>query len=326
MSGKDIFEIREIGPDEKITEPGFYRIPMAQHHGQPCDGISVTSSVLRKMELQTPADVWEFHQLNKDRWESDDSDALRMGRAMAALIEGGSEELERHFIVLPKNKPNKPTEGQMTAYRNGKGTEAGIRSVEFWAEVNKDPRDIVTETEWALMCDMGKVLAKDPAASAALGGQPEITMAWYDDLSDLWCLARPDQVEFSGMISDYKKVNTQGRPFNHSVCDNRTTQHGYDMQMAFACEGFNALTDEWPGQVGLVFQTDKRPHHVILRGMEDEDISIGMFRNRRARMRFRECYDLGHWPGPGEDIGTYRRPEWQREKLLEEMNTAGTAP
>lgn len=318
-------EIREIGPDEKITENGFYRLPMERHHNQPCDGPSVTSSVLRTMELATPADVWAFHALNENRYERPQTDALRMGRAMASFIEGGPEELENHFHVLPKNKPNRPTAAQRAAYLKGAGTEAGIRSIEFWAEVDADPRDIVTETEWELICNMGKVLVNDPAASAALGGEPEITMAWYDEATDLWCLARPDQVDFSGMLSDYKKVSMQGRPMSARICDHRITQHGYHMQMAFACEGFQTLTQEWPDQVGLVFQSDAAPYHVLLRGIDDEALAIGTFQNRRARMRFRECLDSGSWPGPGEHIANYHMPDWLRERMLDEMNTEGAA-
>lgn len=322
----ELFSIRTLAEDEKIEEPGFYQISMDRHHGQPCDGVSVTSGVLRKMELETPADVWAFHKLNPDRWESPDTDALRMGRAMAAFIEGGPEGVEEHFWVLPKDKPRKPTEAQKTAYASGTASDAAVRSVEFWQAVDEDPRDVITETQWALICDMAKVLAKDPAASAALGGMPEVTMAWFDEETHLWCLARPDQVILDGTVSDYKKVNTAGSPFNYRLCDRRITQHGYHQQMAFAAEAFEKLTGEWPSGAGLIFQCDKPPYHIIPREISDEALRMGQFQNRRAMHRFRECLDSGHWPGPGEDIGSYMPPQWQRDMLLEEMNTAGVAP
>jgi len=319
------FEIRELQPDQIIREPGFYRMPLDRHHSQPCDGPSVTSGVLRKMELQTPADVWAFHLLNKHRWESDDSTALRMGRAMACFIEGGTELLEEEFRVLPANKPKKPTAAQQTAYDEGRGTEAGIRSVEFWADVEADRRDIITETEWDLICTMGKVLAGNQDACAVMQGIPEVSMAWKDEATDLWCLARPDTVSFSGLTTDYKKMATKGGGFDARLVDRRITDFGYDMQGAFACEGFEQLTGHWPG-FGIIAQWEKPPHHVILREIDDEDLRIGQFRNHRSLTRFRECLDSGHWPGPGENLGAYHRPKWQREQLLEEMNTEGKAP
>lgn len=342
MLDENTLQIRDLKDDEIISEPGFYRLPMARHHGQPCctperlkeimagdkpkpGEWAVTSSVLRKMEMETPADHYAFSLLNPNRWPEEERTALRLGRAMAALVEGGPEELENHFRVLPKDKPRRPTAAQETAYDAGNGTDAGIKSVEFWRKVDADPRDILTESEWEMLCNMGKVLAGDPAASAALGGEPEITMAWYDDETDLWCLARPDQVAFGGFMSDFKKVNTQGAPFNYRFVDRKITQYGYDMQMAFSAEAFEKITHNYPDSVGLVFQVDKPPHHVILRAITEEDLRIAEFRNVRARRLFRHCMDSGNWFGPGEDIGAYQRPKWQHDMLIEEMNTAGVA-
>jgi hypothetical protein len=317
-----MFEIRKLSPGEKIVEPGFYEMPLEQHHAQPVDGVAVTSSVLRTMELKTPADVWAFHQLNKNRWERKETTALRLGRAMAAFVEKQEAGVRELFMVLPPNRPNRPTEAQLDRYEAGNPTDAGKKSVEFWKMVAADPRSHITADEFQLIVNMGMALVEDPAACAALGGHPEITMAWHDDETDLWCLARPDQTSFSGMLSDYKKMNAAGQPFDHRLVDRRITAHGYDMQMAFGAEGFQHLTGEWPDQVGIVAQVDEPPFHVILREISEEDLEMAAFRNRRARIRFRECLDSGHWPGPGEDVGVYQRPQWLRDQLLEQMNQA----
>lgn len=319
-------EIRTLGPDEKIVEPGFYNITLDRHHAQPCDGPSVTSGVLRKMELESPADVWAFHLLNPNRWEREQTDALRLGRAMAAYVEGGMDAVAQHFMVLPADKPRKPTDAQIAAYDAGKITDANRASVEFWRAVEKDPRDPLTEAEQKMIEDMGKALALDPGACAAMGGIPEVTMAVQDERTGLWLLSRPDTVSFDGMMTDYKKINTQGRPFNHRVIDNRITEHGYDMQMSLAADVFEALTGDRPEVVAIVGQWDKPPHHVVLREILDEDLRLASFRNRRAIDRFAECLASGHWPGPGDDVGYYRRPEWQRDMILQQMNMEGTAP
>lgn len=315
----DFPHIRTLGPTEKIREAGFYRMPIEQHHGQPCDGFSVTSGILRKMETHTPADVWAFHQLNQNRWTRKETDALLLGRAMASYIEGGLEELQASFVVLPDDKPSKPTAAQLAAIAEGKGTEAGKRSSMFWAAQARDKRGILTQIQWDLIVTMGSVVRDDPAALAALGGEPEITMAWYDEINDLWCLSRPDQLDLSGMLSDYKKVSTQGRAFNGRLVDRRIEEHAYHQQMAFAAEGFEFLTGRWPQSVGLVFQSDEPPHHVILRDIADEWLHVGMFQNRRARRRIRECLNSGYWPGPGEDVGTWQPSQSFRERMQEQM-------
>lgn len=319
-------EIRTLGPDEKITEPGFYNISLERHHSQPCDGPSVTSGVLRQMELATPADVWAFSLLNPDRWIKPQTTALRLGRAMAAYVEGGMDEVAKHFCVLPADKPNKPTAAQLKAHEEGRATEVALRSIEFWKAVAADPRDPLTDAEQTMIEDMGKVLALDPAACAVMGGLPEITMAYQDDQTGLWLLSRPDTVNFDGTVTDYKKINTQGRPFSYRTVDNRITDHGYDMQLAFGAEVFESLTEQWPTMAGIIAQWDARPHHVILREISEEDLRIGQFRNRRAIARFAECLASNHWPGPGDDVGAYQRPTWQRDMLLNEMNTENEAP
>ena len=320
------FEIRTLADDEKISEPGFYNITLDRHHSQPCVGPSVTSGVLRKMELHTPADVWAYSLLNPDRYVQEDTDALLLGRAMAAYVEGGLDEVAKHYLVLPKGKPRKPSVPQIEAFeKNGFWSEAAKEGAEFWAAVEKDGRDPLTDDQIKMICEMGEALAKDPAASAVMGGMPEVTMAYQDDATGLWVLARPDTVSFDGLSTDYKKISSQGRPFTHRLIDNRITQHGYDMQGALASEAMERLTNGWPA-FGVVAQSDKPPHHVILREIGEEDLRIGQFRNHRALRRFAECLKSGHWPGPGEDVAQYQRPQWQREQLLEQMQTEGLAP
>ena len=320
------FEIKRLAKGEKISTPGFYDISLDVHHSQCCDGPSVTSGILRRMELSTPADVFAFHALNPYRWEKPQTTALRLGRAMADFVQGGMEAVAEHFIVLPADKPRKPTDAQIAAYDAGKATDAGRLSVEFWRKVEADPRDPLTEAEQTMIENMGKVLAKDPAACAVMGGIPEVTMAWRDDRTGLWILSRPDTVSFDGALSDYKKVSTQGNPFNHRLVDRRIEQHGYHQQMALAVEGFEMLMNDTPTSVGLVFQSDAAPHHVILREISEEGVGIGKFQNRRAIDRFHECLTSGHWPGPGDDVGAWMPSDWFWKKITEEMQIAGVSP
>lgn len=320
-------DIRTLAEGELISEPGFYAIPLEQHHNQPCDGPSVTSGVLRKMELETPADVWAFSKLNKQRWEDEPmTPALRMGVAMALYVEGGKKAVLGKFNVHPDDKPRKPTLAQSKAYDDGKASEAATKSVEYWRKVDASPSAYLTPAELELICNMGKVLEQDPAASAVMDGIPEVTMAWKDERTGLWLLSRPDTVSFDGSMSDYKKMNTSGKPFNYRLVDHRITDHGYHQQMAFAAYVFECLTGIWPQSVGIVAQVDKPPHSIILREIGEEELRIGHFQNMRAVTRFAECLESGIWPGPGDDVGAYRMPEWLRERLVEEMQVAGKAP
>ena len=322
----NIFEIRTLADGELISSPGFYNIPLSVHHSQCCDGVSVTSGILRKMELATPADVFAFHDLNPDRWEKKETDALRMGVAMALFVEGGAEAVLGGFMIHPEDKPRRPTPAQIKAFDEGRATEAGSASVEYWRAVDADPHNYLDQSEFDTICIMGRVLSLDPAASAVMGGVPELTMAYQDERTGLWLLARPDTVSFDGSLSDYKKISARGKPFNYHIVDRHITDYGIDMQLGFAAEVFECLTQEWPTSAGVVAQCGEAPHHVILREISEEDLRIGQFRNRRAIARFAECLASGNWPGPGDDVGAYQRPTWQRDMLMNEMNTENQAP
>lgn len=314
--------IIDLPRGELIREPGFYRTPIDWHHSQCCDGVSVTSGTLRKMELCTPADVWAFHALNPDPWEPEETEALHLGRAMAAFVEGGMDQVEREFLILTGGEPRRPTAAQRRAYeRVGEWSDAARPGAEFWAEADAEGKPVLTAKQAKLIASMGRALAADPAAQAVLDGEPEITMAWKDEETGLWFLARPDLVNFDGFVGDYKKMASGGQPFSYRVVDRRITDHGYDMQLAFAAEVFERLTGFWPDQAAIIAQWDKRPHHIILREIAEEDLRLGQFRNRAAARRFRECLEIGHWPGPGEDVGAYQRPDWQRDWLMQRQDT-----
>lgn len=319
-------EIRTLADGEKISEPGFYQISLDVHHHQPCIGPSVTSGVLRKMHRHGPSKVWATHVMNPDRVEPKRTDALRLGSAMAAFVEGGLAALDKEYQVVPEGSPARPTWPQLQALKEGRETDKARASIAFWSGVDRDGREIVSEKELELMASMGLGLAADPAAAAVLGGLPEITMAAYDESTKLWLLSRPDNMRFDGTMSDYKKVNTGGRPFDQFFCDRRVDEHGYDMQMGFAADVFERITGIWSDQAGLVFQEDEPPHDVILMPVLEEDLRFGQFYNNQAAVRFRECLDSGVWPGPGEVIRPYHRSDTARERILEEMQTAGKAP
>ena len=320
------FEIRTLEPGEIIRENGFYQIPLSRHHSQPCSGVSVTSGVLRRMEHHGPSKTWATHMLNPNRFEENRSDALRLGSAMAAFVEAGIDGLREHYQILPENRPDRPTRAQFMALKEGRESSKARASIAFWREVDRDPREYVTESEFEHIAAMGLALAADPSAGAVLGGMPEVTMAAYDEQTKLWLLSRPDNVHFDGTSSDYKKISTQGKPFTTYLVDRLIEKHGYDAQMAFASDVFERITGIWSNQAGLIFQEDTAPYDVILRPIPEEDLRIGQFLNRHAAIRFRECLDANDWPGPGQHIAPFNRNEKAREALLERMETSGVAP
>ena len=359
----DPFTIRDLGPDEIIMENGFYRIPMERHHGQPCvtperleeikDGDtpkpgewSVTSSVLRDVVKHGPASVYQRSLLNPNREPKPETDALRLGRIMAAYIENGPEGIEEFVRVVaskpdsmtvpemiewaksgrdkPFSPPARPSLDAVMKWAEGKGTPAAKRAIEYWRDIDSDPRMIVKEHEWETICEMGKALAADPKARAVMDGVPEITMAWLDEETGIWCLSRPDTVSFSGITTDYKKMSAQGRVFNGNLVDHRITDFRYDMQGAFACQGFEVLTEARPS-FGIIAQSDVAPYKVVLREISTQDLHMGQFDNMAALKTYHQCMIKNDWTDEAEDVGEYRRPQWMTDQIMERMVKAEAA-
>lgn len=317
---------RALGPDEKITEPGLYAISLERHHSQPCTSFSVTSGGLRTVELGTPADFWAFHKLNPNRFDGEETDALRLGAAMAYMVEAGPNRVLEHFNLHAEDKPRKPTKPQIAAYNEGRGSDAAIASVEYWAKVDADPTGYLTKEEFEEICTMGAVLERDANAMAVMRGLPEVTMAWQDEITGIWVLSRPDVISMAPTVIDFKKCAVRGGYFSGGFVDRRIEDGGWRQQIALGCEGVEKLFGEWPAAAGIVAQLGSPPYHVITRAMEEEDLRIAQFQNRRALNRIHECLTSGHWPGPGDVVGTHHMRKDVRERLLAEMNTEGLAP
>ena len=315
-------EIITLGVNDQIDKPGFYRLPLSRHHSQPCVGPSVTSSVLRNIEAgASPEEVYETHALNPEADHSrPDTVALRLGRAMAALMEGRTA-FNQEFIVLPSGRPDRPLPSQIEAFKRGEPSENGLWRINFWSKIEAGNRTPVEEDEFKILMDMANRLSEDPA-SVMLEGEPEITMAWYDEKTKLWVLSRPDTISFSGSAFDYKRMAPgAGQWFTRRLVDSRIDKLEIHMQMALAWEAMEKAGWHRPSEVGIIAQSSTPPYPVIAREIDAEDLEIGRFQCHRAMRIFSESYYSGDWWGPGREIGVFNMNTKKRERLLEDMQT-----
>jgi len=146
-----------------------------------------------------------------------------------------------------------------------------------------------------------------------LGGAPERSLIWRDPRG-FWKKARPDDIpNDSGDFVDLKTT--------HSVLY-RDTQRtivdfGYHQQAALVMEGARALRIE-PASFTLLWVESNPPYYVRAQTLKDEDIARGHALNELACQTFWECYQSGHWPGPGDDRPDAEYvdlPEWYRKSV-----------
>lgn len=318
-------DIRELPSDGVVREPGAYRVPMDAYHTQRiCPGDSVSSSGLRTIELQSPADYYAYSELNPDREEKDETDALTFGRAAHALLLG-DEVFRDVFIIVPDDAPPRPTKPQILARREGrKRTPSADERFSFWDPFDAAARGktLVREGDMRQIGKMADALQAHPLVNPLFDGEPEVSLFWQDWKTGIWLKSRPDMLPHMGGIrADLKTTNDASlRAVMRDI-----SKRGYHMQAALAdvgceeCLGLKIETDV------LVFIQKTAPWHVTPVEITANAIHWAKVRLRRAIDTFAACVEAGQWPGYTDGIPQYDIPQWEEEALAAEQ-VAGTLP
>lgn len=299
MSDHNHIPVVEEG--RKITEPGVYRIPMHWYHQDCCDGPSISSSGLRKIEMESPANYWAFSVYNPHAFTEDDKQHFSFGRAAHALILG-DEVFHEHYAVRPSEWKDWRTNAAK-AWRDEQ-IEAG--------------KTVITEADLTSIKLMAEVLARHPIVEAAnlMSGTIEASLVWQDRETGIWLKARPDVIpRFDGVYSDFK-TTTQAQPID---CRRAVHKFGYHMQMALGAEGYREIFGRGLENFLLVFQETKPPYNVTPVEVDADAIYWGRCQVRRAIRTFADCMEKGDWPGYADEIVTATLPDWYTTRLSEEQ-------
>ncbi len=291
-----------IRDGERIKEPGIYRIGMEWYHQDNCPGPSISSSGLRTIENECPAEFWAFSHLNRDAFEQPVKTHFSFGRAAHTLLLG-DEKFKKLYAVRPS---------KWDSWRSGEA--------KAWREMQIElERDVLTHEDMAKITHMAAMMAQHPLIMGAklLEGTLEASLVWQDAETGIWLKARPDVIpEFDGTISDYKTTSDATPRF----CHNTIAKFGYHMQMALCAEGMKAVLGREASNFLLVFQQSTPPFHVTPVEVSSEAIYWGRRQVRRSLNTFAECMESGHWPGYSEEIPVFNLPTWLVERLIEQSD------
>lgn len=320
--------LEAIEDGEVIEKAGAYRMSMDWYHAQCCAGPSISSSGLRTIFTESPWHFWAKSDLNPDRYtEDEESDALILGRAAHALILG-EEDFDAKFLYVPADAPRRPSPQQIKAYDEGRASEVGAESVEFWRAFDEkaEGRKLLTETQVRHIKHMAENLAKSPEAQEALGdGLAEVSLIWQDPITGVWLKSRPDMIPANG--ADYADLKTfSPRSKNPKVAVQRAvTEHAYTMQMALGAMGAEAVFQATAAECVLVFVQSTPPYTVIPVRLDEDAMYYGRVMCRSAIDTFARCLESGEWPGPVEGIMDYSIPPSLLHRLGE-MQAEGDLP
>lgn len=287
-----------------ITKPGVYsNMPLNKYHSPDvCDGVSVSSSALRKIALESPAHYWCRSPYNPNRVEEEPQRHFVLGRATHHLILG-----EAYFAKIFRVAPPevRRTDGTLVAW------SLRTNEAKNWMAAEKRRGiEVIFPNEVEQIRGMAESLRLHPMVEAgAFDGYVERSIFWKDKETGLWIKVRPDVIPtHSGDCVDLKTTTSvQWTPLQRTVAE-----FGYVQQFALMREGFAALGMPFASAT-LVFVEKNPPYCARVVSLRSQDLDRGQQDNRAALRSFHRCMDSGEWPGPGgvrRDAEEIRMPEW----------------
>lgn len=304
-------EIRKIGYGEKITSPGIYEMPLAWHHADCCDGPSVTSTNLRKMEMETPQHMFDTWSGNPERDPDTgrkllEADYFRFGRAAhLKVLEPG---LYKNNIAV------RPDIWDSWRSKDAKG---------WLAEMNAMHMTVLTpDEEERVMGAVRAINAHQAFRDGILGGMVEASMVIRDKRTGIWIKSRPDSIPNQAIITDLKFMDdVSPRSVDRSI---RTL--GYDMQLALAGITFFALTTITIDTMFLLAVESKRPHAIHVAMLSTGAVYWARVRIRRALDRIAKCLQDNYWPAYEADGQPAGEPYPTQVTEWEALQKAGIMP
>lgn len=312
-----------------ITSAGQYNMSMDWYHSQCAAGPSVSSSGLRKIFHESPADFWAFSDLNDDRFEKEESDAFVFGRAAHALLLG-DEDFAAKFAVVPASAPPQPMASQRRAREEGRISKSAEERFAFWDAFEREHggKAFLSETDLEHILHIRDALEAHPIVPLLLEGQAEQSLIWQDEKTGLWLKSRLDVLSSTGDLADLKSTS-QSDP---RLIQRDVNKYGLDMQLGLATMALENVLDipftpeSYTGRSAiLLFVTKKPPYHVAPMEVSFDALHWGRLKCRKAIDTMAECIRTGEWPGPFENIMTYNTPDWELTELAEKQ-AAGMFP
>lgn len=288
-----------------ITQPGVYDMTMADYHGQPCEGPSISSSGLRTIWSASPAHYWVESSLNPDRVEANERPHFSLGRAAHHLLFLGRTGFDAEFVVRPdkwndwRTKEAKEWRSDMIA--------AGLT--------------IITDAELEHITGMARSLGAHPLVKAGiLDGAVERSLIFRDPQTGAWLKSRPDNIPTdSADVADLKTtVSVQTDALRRTIAD-----YHYTMQGALVGMAFREVLQREMQTFTLVFVEKTPPYCCRVVTLRPSDLERGEMQIRAAVQMFADCCARGEWPGPGgqQQDAEYLSPSDWSVKQVEERLT-----
>lgn len=276
----------------------FDGISNAEYHGGP----GISKSGLDRI-AQSPLHYWSDY-LDPNRKPREETPAMAIGTAIhAAVLE--PDKFAADYVVLPDDRPRRPTSIQLNAKKPSDETLAAIDWWDRFTEANAG-RVVITAEDYAACQAIAAQVRTHPAARALFrDGKAEQSAYWTDPETGVLCKARPDWM-MPGAILDVKSTeNASQSAFQRSVISWR-----YHVQAAWYLDGLAQATGERV-EAFIFCCFEKKPPYAAAFYYADADmIELGRREYRQALRLYADCMAANKWPGYTSEILPISLPVW----------------
>lgn len=292
--------IRDLADGEVVPGEGAYRCSMAHYHGQAiCPGPSVSSTGIRKAENESPWAFWSTFAGNPDAYPPKDSDQFAFGRAAHCLILG-DEVFSESYVIMPFDSLR-------------------TKEARAWKEEQiAAGKTVITADQLEDIRRMADNLSKVPLVQAGiLAGEPEVSLIWQDEPTQIWVKSRPDVIQLNGQVVADLKTCASASLID---CQRSITKYGYDMQFALAIEGIERIFGVTATDAVVIFAEKSAPYHVRSMPIDADTLYWARMRVRRGLDKIAGCFDRPPLPIFEDDETPYSLPASLQERMENEQS------
>lgn len=306
---------------ERVTAPGFYRMPAEAYRTDPCPEPSLNAGTARLLLGRSPSHARHAHpRLAPPETPAEmPSRIAEIGTAAHRLILGEGPTLE--VIDAADYKKADARASREAAYIEGR------------APILRDDYAHALAIREAFLLQ----IERTPVAEAFHAGLPEVVLAWQE--RGLWCRGMVDMLRVDGARAWLFDVKTTAASAEHAAAARRLFDMGYDLQAMFYRRGLAALMPAVTEAESYIITIENTlPYGLSVVSLSWETAKSGEKEVWKALALWERCLQSGEWPGYPPAIATATLPAWlelarsERElndRLIRALDLArfsGTAP
>jgi hypothetical protein len=277
-----------------IDQPGVYNLPEAAYHSDPVPDGSLSSTGARKLLPPSCPALFKYERDHPRPYKK----CFDLGHAAHKLVLGVGPELVG--LDRPRWDTNE-VKAQVADIRAAGGVPLKM-------------------DEYRQVHEMAAAIQAHPIASALFtpaAGEPERSLFWRDDETDVWCRARLDwQPHARGgrlIVPDYKTCGSA----NPQRLQKAVYEYAYFVQAFWYLDGIKALgLGEDPAFV-FCAQEKEPPYLVTVFEVDATSLELGRRQSVEARRIYAECSRTGVWPGYSTDVELISLPPWVERQMDE---------